>query len=73
MRIKCKLKVILAELDMDHGDLAKKAMVSSSNISLLVNNKSLPSLPVAYRIGQALNLPIEEIWIDLDTKKPPDN
>ncbi|MED4240658.1 helix-turn-helix transcriptional regulator [Priestia megaterium] len=63
MNFKCKLKVILAEKEIKHGDFAKVVGVSPAGLSALVNNKSLPSFESAYRISEALEMDIKEIWI----------
>ncbi|MBU3569300.1 helix-turn-helix transcriptional regulator [Priestia aryabhattai] len=63
MNFKCKLKVILAEKEIKHGDFAKVVGISSAGLSSLVNNKSLPSFESAYRISEALEMDIKEIWI----------
>ena len=63
MNFKCKLKVILAEREIKHGDFANIIGVSQAGLSALVNNKSLPSFESAYRISESLNMDIREIWI----------
>ncbi|PGR00696.1 helix-turn-helix transcriptional regulator [Priestia megaterium] len=63
MDFKCKLKVILAEREIKHGDFAKVVGVSPAGLSALVNNKSLPSFENAYRISESLNMDVREIWI----------
>ncbi|PEO61501.1 transcriptional regulator [Bacillus toyonensis] len=40
------------------------ALFLSSTMSLILNEKSIPTLPVAIRIAKALNMHVEEIWID---------
>jgi putative transcriptional regulator len=63
MKFKCRLRVILAEREMKHGDLADKAGVSRAQLSALINNRNLPTLPVAFNIAEVLELKIEDIWI----------
>ena len=60
--IKSKLRVILAERNIKKGEFAKKVGVSVSGFSLLVNEKSIPTLPVALKIAKELNLTVEELW-----------
>ncbi|MFJ7681140.1 helix-turn-helix transcriptional regulator [Peribacillus butanolivorans] len=62
MEFKCKLKVILAEREIRHGEFALKVEISRAAMSGLLNNRSLPSFPVAYRISEELDLDIKEIW-----------
>jgi putative transcriptional regulator len=61
--IRCNLKYILKERGIKHGYVADKAGLSKAAFSSLINNKSLPTLEVAYRIGDVLALRVEEIWI----------
>lgn len=63
MNIKCKLRVILAEKEIKHGEFAKRVGISQASLSSLVNNRSLPKFEAAYKIAQELKMPIEEIWI----------
>lgn len=59
---KCRLKVILTEHNIKFGDFAEKIQISRSAMSGLMNDKSLPTFPVAYRISEELNMDIKEIW-----------
>ncbi|CAG9623776.1 helix-turn-helix transcriptional regulator [Sutcliffiella rhizosphaerae] len=45
---------------------SKTIRVTTTSISALVNEKSLPSFEVAYAIGKELNKPIEEIWVKFE-------
>ncbi|AXI29431.1 transcriptional regulator [Priestia megaterium] len=63
MEFTCELKVILAEKEIKHEDFAKIVGFSPAGLSSLVNNKSLPSFKSAYRISEALEMDIKEIWI----------
>lgn len=42
--------------------LSEKAGVSTTSISSIVNNKSVPTLLVALRIAKAVDKSVEEIW-----------
>ncbi|WP_082034184.1 helix-turn-helix transcriptional regulator [Cohnella kolymensis] len=42
---------------------AEKLEISQTTLSLLVNNRSLPTLEMAYRISEELNLSVHDIWI----------
>ncbi|MGG0554903.1 helix-turn-helix transcriptional regulator [Priestia aryabhattai] len=59
----CKLEAILVEKEIKHEDFAKIVGVSPAGLSSLVNNKNLPSFESAYRISEALEMDIKEIWI----------
>lgn len=60
----CKLKVIFAERRIKQKEFAHKINISQAALSSLVNNKALPTLPVAYRIAKELGLLVEDIWKD---------
>jgi putative transcriptional regulator len=62
MIIKCRLKVIFAEREIKGGEFAERVGVSPATISQLVNNKSLPTLEVAYKIAVELDMNVMEIW-----------
>lgn len=61
--IHCRLKVIFAERNIRQNDFAEKVEVAPSTLSQLTNNKSLPTLEVAYRIAAELDLNVMEIWV----------
>lgn len=63
MEYKCKLRVILAEREIKHGDFAKSVNMSSAAFSAIVNNRSLPSFETTYNISEALDLDVRQIWI----------
>jgi putative transcriptional regulator len=63
MKLKCRLRVILAEKEIKHGDIAEKVGISQGTMSALVNNRQLPTLPVAFNIAEVLGLKIEDVWI----------
>jgi putative transcriptional regulator len=62
MEIECRLKVIMAERGIKQKWLAERVGVSMATLSQLSNNKTLPTLPVAYRIAEELDLNVMEIW-----------
>jgi DNA-binding XRE family transcriptional regulator len=62
MEFRCKLKVILAERDIRHGEFAKEIGISPAAMSAIVNTHSLPSFPITYLICEKLDLPIHAIW-----------
>ena len=66
MKFKCRLKVILAEKEMSHGEFAKAIGISASALSLIINNKSLPTFQVVYKICEELDMQIHEIWKEID-------
>lgn len=62
MKYKCRLRVILAEKDMQHEDLRQMVGVSRGTLSQIINNKTVPNFDTAYRIAEALHMRIEDIW-----------
>ncbi|WJQ07673.1 helix-turn-helix transcriptional regulator [Geobacillus stearothermophilus] len=63
---KCRLKVILAEEGIKHGEFARRINISPGTLSAIVNDKQLPSFDVAYAICTELKRPVEEIWVKKD-------
>lgn len=57
-----KLQRILKENGIKQSFIADKAGVSQGAFSLIVRGKSMPTLPVALKIGRALNMSVEELW-----------
>ncbi|KMY49260.1 helix-turn-helix transcriptional regulator [Peribacillus loiseleuriae] len=57
-----KLQMILKENGIKQGFIAKKAGISQGTFSLIVRGKSVPTLPVALKIGRTLNKSVEELW-----------
>ncbi|MGX5482484.1 helix-turn-helix transcriptional regulator [Bacillus cereus] len=62
--LKCKLRSILDKNGIKYSFFAEKVNIQRSTMSLILNEKSIPTLPVAIRIARALNMHVEEIWID---------
>lgn len=60
--MKNKLKVLRAENDMTQADLAESLGVSRQTINAIEKGKFDPSLPLAFRISNLFELPIEEIF-----------
>lgn len=65
MKFKCRLKVILAEKEIKHGEFANKVEMSSAAFSLIVNNRALPSFESSFKISNELNMDIRDIWIEV--------
>jgi putative transcriptional regulator len=62
MKFKCRLRVIFAERGIRQKPFAEKIGVSTTTLSMIVNNNSLPRFDVAYRIARELGMSVEEIW-----------
>ncbi|WP_416730323.1 helix-turn-helix transcriptional regulator [Fictibacillus sp. JL2B1089] len=63
MEIVCILDEIIKKRGLKKGFIAKKAQVSNAAFSLILKGKSIPTLPVAMRIAEVMDLSVEEIWI----------
>ncbi|MGE7650461.1 helix-turn-helix domain-containing protein [Peribacillus frigoritolerans] len=69
MNFKCKLKLILTEKEIKYGEFAAQVKVSLATMSGLMNNRTLPSFAVAYRISEVLEMDIKEIWIKIEEEE----
>jgi len=58
-----RLKVVLAELEMSHKDLAKKVKKTPNTITRICNNDSQPTLKLLREIALALNVNIQDLLI----------
>ena len=57
-----RLKVLRAERNWSQGDLAEKLEVSRQSVNAIETGKYDPSLPLAFRIAELFELPIEAIF-----------
>lgn len=62
--MKNRLKVLRAEHNMTQADLANQLDVSRQTVNAIEKGKFDPSLPLAFRISNLFNLPIEKIFED---------
>lgn len=62
---KCRLKVIFAEQEIKQTDFSKMVGIANNTLSQIVNGR-IPTFEVALRIGEALKLPVEEIWVKVE-------
>ena len=60
--MKNRLKVLRAERDWSQGDLAERLDVSRQSVNAIETGRYDPSLPLAFRIAELFELPIEEIF-----------
>ncbi|GAA0268891.1 helix-turn-helix transcriptional regulator [Alteraurantiacibacter aestuarii] len=61
--MKNRLKVMRAERDWSQQDLAEQLGVSRQSVNAIETGKYDPSLPLAFRIADVFELPIEEIFL----------
>jgi len=64
--VKNKLKEIIAKRNIKQSELVEITGVTKGTISNIVNNKFEPSLSVAVKISNYLNMPFEEIFYEED-------
>ena len=58
-----RLKVLRAGRDWSQSDLAERLEVSRQSVNAIETGKYDPSLPLAFRIAELFELPIEEIFV----------
>lgn len=58
------MKQKIKERGLKYGYIAEKANISRSTLSLIINGKSIPTLPVAIRIARVLDETVENLWGD---------
>ncbi|WP_373488225.1 helix-turn-helix transcriptional regulator [Blastomonas sp.] len=61
--MKNRLKVLRAERDWTQGDLADALAISRQSVNAIETGKYDPSLPLAFRIADLFDLPIEAIFL----------
>lgn len=60
--MKNRLRVLRAEKGWSQAELAGKVNVSRNSINAVENGKFDPSLPLAFRIANAFDLTVEEVF-----------
>lgn len=58
-----RLRVLRAERGWSQADLAERIEVSRQSVNAIETGKYDPSLPLAFRIAELLELPIEEVFV----------
>ena len=61
--MKNRLRVLRAEREWSQGDLADRLEVSRQSVNAIETGRYDPSLPLAFRITELFELPIEAIFI----------
>jgi putative transcriptional regulator len=62
--MKNRLKALRAERKWSQVDLAQRLNVSRQTINAIENERYDPSLPLAFQIARAFEMPIEDIFDD---------
>ncbi len=60
--MKNRLKALRAERKWSQVDLAERLNVSRQTINAIENERYDPSLPLAFQIARAFEMPIEDIF-----------
>ncbi|XOV90554.1 MAG: helix-turn-helix transcriptional regulator [Pseudomonadota bacterium] len=61
--MKNRIRVLRAERGWSQAALAERVAVSRNSINAVENGKFDPSLPLAFRIADIFELPVEEIFL----------
>lgn len=61
--MKNRIRVLRAEKGWSQADLAEQVGVSRNSINAVENGKFDPSLPLAFRIADAFELKIEDVFL----------
>jgi putative transcriptional regulator len=62
MKMRNKLRVILAERNIKKGEFANLIGITRGTLTLILKEESTPTLQVAIKISKELGLKVEEIW-----------
>lgn len=63
-----RLKIVLAEKNVSQKDLAKMVKRTPTNISLICNNESQPTLLLLRQIAIALNVDVKDLLYSTKVK-----
>ena len=63
MLMENRLRILRAERAWSQQDLAERLEVSRQSVNAVETGKYDPSLPLAFRIAELFDLPIEEIFV----------
>lgn len=61
--LKPKIKVRLAELDMQQTILSQELGVTKQTVNAWVKGKSVPSLETAFKIAKLLNCKVDDLFV----------
>ncbi len=65
-----RLRVLRAERAWSQQDLAERIEVSRQSVNAIETGKYDPSLPLAFRIAELYEVPIEEIFVSPSRHSP---
>jgi putative transcriptional regulator len=58
-----RLRVLRAQRNWSQADLAERLEVSRQSVNAIETGKYDPSLPLAFRISELFDLPIEDVFV----------
>jgi putative transcriptional regulator len=61
--MKNRLRMLRAELDLSQAELADRVGVTRQTIIALEAEKYAPSLPLAYKLAQVFQKPVQEVFL----------
>lgn len=61
--IKSKIKVRLAELEINQQDLSEKLGVTKQTMNSWVNGRSMPTLETAFKIAKLLDCKVDDLFV----------
>jgi putative transcriptional regulator len=61
--MKNRLRMLRAERDWSQAELADRVGVTRQTIIALEAEKYAPSLPLAYKLSQVFNQPVQEVFL----------
>jgi putative transcriptional regulator len=61
--MKNRIRILRAEKGWSQAELAERVQVSRNSINAVENGKFDPSLPLAFRLADVFELPIEQIFL----------
>lgn len=66
VKVKSRLKVRLAELELSQAELADELGVSRNTFNLWANGKNFPSLEMALKLAKRLSCKVDDLFTYID-------
>ena len=70
--MKTRLRVLRAEREWSHADLAERLHVSRQTINAIETGKYDPSLSLAFNIAKLFDMSIETVFLTDETERKPE-
>jgi putative transcriptional regulator len=62
--LKSRLREIMDSRGIKQSHFVRKLGISATTMSAIYRGKTIPTLPVAYKIAKELGMHIDEIWVE---------